>query len=146
MAYQLNEKRSPEYVRIVPASGAVPIPEKREPKYVVFIDESGNPIDIGGGSVSVTWADITGKPTTFPASKLATARTISLTGGATGSANFDGSANAAIAVTLSAATTAAAGAVKQAAAQANSAATDVAGLVADFNALLAKLKAAGIMA
>lgn len=30
--------------------------------------------------------------------------------------------------------------------QANSTATDVAGLVADFNALLAKLQAAGIMA
>lgn len=33
----------------------------------------------------------------------------------------------------------------KAATQANSTATDVAGLVADFNALLAKLKAAGIM-
>jgi len=32
-----------------------------------------------------------------------------------------------------------------AAAQANSAATDAAGLVADFNALLAKLRAAGLM-
>ncbi|NLS42536.1 hypothetical protein EYH65_20545 [Bacillus subtilis] len=30
--------------------------------------------------------------------------------------------------------------------QANSTATDVAGLVTDFNALLAKLKAAGLMA
>lgn len=33
----------------------------------------------------------------------------------------------------------------KAATQANSTATDVAGLVTDFNALLAKLKAAGIM-
>ncbi|MEK4910566.1 head fiber protein [Niallia sp. FSL M8-0099] len=33
----------------------------------------------------------------------------------------------------------------KAATQANSTATDVAGLVADFNALLAKLKAAGLM-
>lgn len=33
----------------------------------------------------------------------------------------------------------------QAANQANSTATDVAGLLADFNALLAKLKAAGLM-
>ncbi|MDC0761689.1 head fiber protein [Brevibacillus sp. AG] len=33
----------------------------------------------------------------------------------------------------------------KAAAQADSTATDVAGLVADFNALLAKLRAAGIM-
>lgn len=44
------------------------------------------------------------------------------------------------------ATTATAGNVKQAAAQANSTATDVAGVVADFNALLAKLRAAGIIA
>lgn len=39
-----------------------------------------------------------------------------------------------------------AGLVKQAAAQANSTATDVAGLVTDFNALLAKLRTAGILA
>ena len=38
------------------------------------------------------------------------------------------------------------GAFTQAAAQADSVATDVAGLVTDFNALLAKLRAAGIMA
>lgn len=48
--------------------------------------------------------------------------------------------------TLPAATKDALGGVKQAATQANSAATDVAGMVTDFNALLAKLKAAGIMA
>lgn len=36
--------------------------------------------------------------------------------------------------------------VPQAAAQADSTAADVAGLVTDFNALLAKLKAAGLMA
>lgn len=35
---------------------------------------------------------------------------------------------------------------KQAATQADSTATDVAGLVTDFNALLSKLKAAGLMA
>jgi hypothetical protein len=45
-----------------------------------------------------------------------------------------------------AATTSVVGGVKMAATQANTAATDVAGLVTDFNALLAKLKAAGIMA
>lgn len=38
------------------------------------------------------------------------------------------------------------GAFTPAAAQADSVATDVAGLVTDFNALLAKLRAAGIMA
>ncbi|MDF5713566.1 MAG: head fiber protein [Rhizonema sp. NSF051] len=47
---------------------------------------------------------------------------------------------------IPAATTTVNGSVKKAATQANSTATDVAGLVADFNALLAKLKAAGIMA
>lgn len=44
------------------------------------------------------------------------------------------------------ATTAKAGLVKQAAFQADSAAADVPGLVSDFNALLALLVAAGIMA
>jgi hypothetical protein len=44
------------------------------------------------------------------------------------------------------ATADAAGVVKMAANQADSTAEDVAGLLADFNALLAKLKAAGIMA
>lgn len=45
-----------------------------------------------------------------------------------------------------AAAIAAALAAKTAAVQANSTATDVAGLVTDFNALLAKLKAVGLMA
>lgn len=44
------------------------------------------------------------------------------------------------------ATTGAKGLVSQAAAQANSTATDVAGLVTDFNALLAKLRTAGVLA
>lgn len=44
-----------------------------------------------------------------------------------------------------AASTTTAGVVKQAAAQANTAAADVAGLVTDFNALLAKLRTAGIL-
>lgn len=47
---------------------------------------------------------------------------------------------------VTAATTTVNGTVKKAATQAASTATDVAGLVADFNALLVKLKAAGIMA
>ncbi|HCQ7755519.1 head fiber protein [Citrobacter sp. 50677481] len=45
-----------------------------------------------------------------------------------------------------AATTTTAGTVKQSAAQADSVATDVAGVVTDFNALLAKLRAAGVLA
>ncbi|HBE9081421.1 head fiber protein [Serratia fonticola] len=68
---------------------------------------------LSGGSASVAWDDVTGKPTTF----APVTATTSVTGG-----------------------------VKQAATQANSTATDAAGLVTDFNALLAKLKAAGIMA
>lgn len=44
------------------------------------------------------------------------------------------------------ATTTTAGVVKQSATQADSVAADAAALVTDFNALLAKLKAAGIMA
>ena len=62
------------------------------------------------------WADITGKPPIPPA------------------------------YTLPAATASALGGVKKAATQADSTATDAEGLVSDFNALLAKLKAAGIMA
>lgn len=47
--------------------------------------------------------------------------------------------------TVPAATTTTAGVVKQAAVQADSVAADVPGLVADFNALLAKLRTAGIL-
>ncbi|RGL39173.1 Head fiber protein [Paenibacillus polymyxa] len=50
------------------------------------------------------------------------------------------------AIGVTTATTATAGIVKQAAAQANSAATDVAGLVANFNTLLTNLRAAGHIA
>lgn len=60
---------------------------------------------------SILWSQITGIPSTLPnqnisgnagtATKLATVRTISLTGDATGSATFDGSANASMAVTIS---------------------------------------------
>jgi hypothetical protein len=48
-------------------------------------------------------------------------------------------------VALPTATTSVLGGVKQATNQADSTATDVAGLLADFNALLLKLKTAGIM-
>lgn len=47
---------------------------------------------------------------------------------------------------VSLATTSTAGTVKKAATQAASTASDVAGVVADLNALISKLKAAGIMA
>ncbi|KNA29508.1 hypothetical protein ACO03_11425 [Pantoea ananatis] len=49
------------------------------------------------------------------------------------------------AANLPAATTTTAGIVKKMASQADSTATDVAGLLADFNALLAKARAAGMM-
>lgn len=48
-------------------------------------------------------------------------------------------------VTVPPATTSAIGGVKKMINQANTVATDVAGLVTDFNALLTKLKAAGMM-
>lgn len=81
------------------------------------------------------------------AATLTTGRTFSLTGGATGtSAAFNGSANASIAVTLATPTGAVKGGVLQATAQANSVAADVATLVTDFNALLAKLRTSGILA
>ena len=32
---------------------------------VAFFDENGTPIDLGGGTVTVAWADVTGKPSTF---------------------------------------------------------------------------------
>ncbi|KUP31072.1 hypothetical protein AU387_15520 [Bacillus halotolerans] len=78
-----------------------------------------------GATVEIKWADVTGKPSTFPPS--AHTHTI---------ANVTGLQTA-----LDSKLTA-----SKAATQANSAATDVAGLVTDFNALLAKLKAAGLMA
>lgn len=78
---------------------------------------------------------------------LTTGRTFSLSGGATGtSAAFNGSANATIAVTLAVPTATVRGGVLQQTTQANSAAADVAALVADFNTLLGKLKAAGVIA
>ncbi|EOC0451929.1 hypothetical protein ACI00O_002318 [Cronobacter sakazakii] len=48
-------------------------------------------------------------------------------------------------VAIPAATTATIGGVKKMAAQANSTAADVAGVVADLNALISKLKTAGMM-
>lgn len=48
--------------------------------------------------------------------------------------------------TLPTATTSVLGGVKQGAAQADSTASTIAGLVSDFNALLAKLRTAGIIA
>lgn len=92
----------------------------------LYVD--GSPVS-SGGSTSVAWDDVTGKPATF-------APTIGTTATTAKAGNY----------TPAVATTAVAGIVKMSATQANSTATDVAGLVTDFNALLAKLKAAGLMA
>lgn len=80
--------------------------------------------EAGGGNISVSWTDINGKPGTFPPATHT--HTI---------ANVTDLQN-----TLNTKLTA-----NKVAAQPNSTATDVAGLVADFNSLLAKLKSAGVM-
>lgn len=105
-----------------------------------FLVEAG-----AGGETSVAWADVTGKPTTFPPVIGATATTAM-------------AGNTALLVLGTTATTAKAGdytppnasatvkgLVNAAATQAASVATDAAGIVTDFNALLAKLKTAGIV-
>lgn len=88
----------------------------------------------GGGSSTVTAADITDATavgrSVLKATDAATART---------------ALGAGTPYTLPAATTAANGGVKKAVAQTDSVATDAAGLVTDFNALLAKLRTAGIL-
>ncbi|MED4828143.1 head fiber protein [Bacillus atrophaeus] len=77
-----------------------------------------------GATVEVKWADITGKPSTFaPASHTHTIANVTNL-----QTTLDGKLTA-----------------SKAAAQANSTATDVAGLVTDFNTLLGKLKSAGLM-
>lgn len=49
---------------------------------------------------TVVWDNIGGKPATFPASKLIVPRKISITGNATGAANFDGSSDISINVNV----------------------------------------------
>lgn len=125
------------------------------------------------GDYHPTWAQVTGKPATFaPADHTHTASQIS--DASTVGQNVLKAANAAAARTaieagtssltvgsVAGAALAAAGAagsastaarsdhthpIPKAATQADSTAEDVAGLVADFNALLAKLRAAGLLA
>ncbi|MDM5188608.1 head fiber protein [Bacillus sp. DX4.1] len=77
-----------------------------------------------GGTITVAWSDIDGKPSTFsPSTHTHTIANVT---------NLQTSLDAKLT------------AIK-AAPQANSTATDIAGLVTDFNALLAKLKTAGVM-
>lgn len=77
-----------------------------------------------GAPTEVDWADVENKPSTFPPS----AHTHPISDVTNLQTTLNGKLTA-----------------SKAATQANSTATDVAGLVADFNALLAKLKAAGLM-
>ncbi|MCC3722174.1 head fiber protein [Staphylococcus haemolyticus] len=95
-----------------------------------------------GGGGSVAWADITGKPATFPP-VIGTTATTAKAGDYVPAWSEITSKPTTFAPVP--ATASVVGGVKAAATQAASTATDVAGLVTDFNALLTKLKAAGIM-
>ncbi|EOA8081177.1 head fiber protein [Escherichia coli] len=107
--------------------------------------EVATPGDISGGgditSSQITDATTVGKAV-LTAADAAAARTAigagtsSLVIGTTSTTAMAGNA---------AATTSVIGGVKKMAAQADSTATDVAGLVTDFNALLAKARAAGLI-
>lgn len=142
----------------------------------VFRQINANFAEAGGGSASVAWLDITGKPVAIAAgatqaearaaigagtSNLALgnaanqaaagnhthgAATASTAGFMTAAmvAKLNGIAESANNYTLPAAG-ASIGGVKKSAAVADSTATDVAGIVADLNAVLAALRAAGIM-
>lgn len=96
-----------------------------------IIGEDGNIYNLvdllqsAGGSSNVYWADILEKPSSFPPAS----HTHSISEVSNLQSTLNGKLTA-----------------SQAAAQADSAATDAAGLVADFNTLLANLRAAGIMA
>jgi hypothetical protein len=96
-----------------------------------IIGEDGNVysftelLQSAGGSTSVTWDDVQNKPTEF----TPTAHTHAISD----ITNLSTSLSEKLTAT-------------QAAAQADSTAADIAGLVADFNALLAKLRTAGIIA
>lgn len=101
----------------------------------------------GGSDGSAAWTDITGKPAVIAAGADAVeARTV--IGAGTSNLAIGATATTAAAGnhTHAAATTAAIGMVKMAAAQADSTSTDAAGVVSDFNALLAKLRTAGLLA
>lgn len=83
------------------------------------------------GNYAPAWDEVTGKPAVIAAGADAAAARTAIGAGTP--------------YTLPAATTAANGGVKKMPAQADSTATDAEGLVTDFNALLAKLRTAGIL-
>lgn len=117
---------------------------------------------VAGAGGAVSWDDVTGKPATFPP-VIGTTATTALAGNTTiPAASSTAPAALAAAAAVGTGTTfaradhahaipgvsvgAVRGTVLIQAAQTNSTATDVAGLVTDFNALLAKLRTAGIIA
>lgn len=124
--------------------------------------EVADQIDAAAGGGTVAWADVTDKPATFPPTIGATATTALAGNTAIPAASSTAPAALAAAAAVGTGTTFARadhvhaipgasngtlrGTVLRAAAQADSTATDVAGLVADFNALLAKLRTAGVIA
>src|SRR5690606_27883414 len=116
---------------------------------VVYVEKKadGTYEYVGASEVEVSWSDITGKTSTFPpASHTHEIEDVNglqsaLDGKAAASHTHSISQVSNLQSALDAKLTA-----TQAEAQADSTAEDVATLVADFNALLAKLRAAGIMA
>lgn len=116
---------------------------------------------ISDAEKSAVWGTVSGKPTTFPPTIGTTAATAKagnyqpawddITGKpAVIAAGADAAAartaiGAGTPYNLPAATTSANGGVKKMAAQADSTATDIEGIVADLNALLAKMRTAGMM-
>lgn len=121
----------------------LPTPVSNLDYALLYLAENGLGIPAaGGGAIEVTWAEVKGKPATFPPVIGTTATTAKAGNYAPAWGDVTGKPST---FTPSAATTGAVGGVKKAAAQTDSTAEDIAGLVADFNALLAKLRAAGIM-
>jgi len=116
---------------------------------VVFVEKKadGTYEYVDASDVEVSWGDITGKPSTFPpASHTHEIEDVNglqsaLDGKANASHTHNISQISGLQSALDAKLTA-----TQAEAQADSEAADLETLVADFNALLAKLRAAGIMA
>lgn len=100
----------------------------------------GLPRSLKGVTFSASWAEITGKPAVIAAGATAAAAWATIQSGAIGTTATTAMAGNKVPTTTQR------GGVLQAAAQANSAATDVAGLLADFNSLLAKLRTAGVIA
>lgn len=53
--------------------------EQRDPQQalgrIALFNEAGQPVDVGGGAAGVAWADVTGKPATYPPTIGTTAST-----------------------------------------------------------------------